>query len=279
MIGRINRIWWQITGVLLFNFPFVGHLTLFPWLTIPVLNCYSCPLAQGACPVGTWQHFIVIGAIPFFAIGVVAVWSLSAGRFFCGHLCPFGFFQDLMARIRKRHIRLPRWTGHLKYASLIILTLIMPPIVLEPFFCTLCPAGTLEAGIPLVAQSWIKATYGEQGMFGFGSGIHTMVGWWFWFKVGILFSFIVGMVLTRRPFCRMACPMGAVLGLANRISLFVHPPEVLPGERPRHKLKDCPVHITNPHDIDSNACIKCRQCYREPVKPVEQSATENTEKH
>ena len=271
MLDRIHRIWWQVTGALLFNFPFIGRMN-FPWLPVPVLNCYACPLAQGACPVGTWQHFLVIGAIPFFAIGVVALYSGVAGRFFCSHLCPFGFFQDLLARIRNHHILLPRWVSYGKYVSLVVLSIILPLILLEPFFCTLCPAGTIEAGIPLVSGSWYTANFGEQSVFSANVGVHTLIGWWYWFKVGILVVMIWAAVMIRRPFCRMACPLGASLGLANRFTLFVHPPASIPGERQHFNLKTCPVHITNPRDIDSHACIKCRQCYPKPPKAGAETA-------
>lgn len=265
ILWKIKRYWWQITGILLFNTPFIGP-NHFTWLTVPVLNCYACPLAQGACPIGTIQHFLVIGMIPFLALGVIGLFGLFAGRFYCSHLCPFGFFQDLLARITKKKYRLPRWTGYLKYASLVVLALIMPPIVNEPFFCTLCPAGTLEAGIPIVSDAWLRIKFGSADMFSTAHSILGMIGWWFWFKLGILVGMIILAVQTRRPFCRMACPMGALLGLFNRISLTVHPPKEKVAAGRGFYLKDCPVHITHPDDVDSHNCLKCRECYLSPAE-------------
>ncbi len=262
--GKINRIWWQITGVILFNFPFIERLT-FAWLPVPVLNCYACPLAQGACPIGTIQHFLVIGAIPLFAVGVVGIFGTLAGRFYCSHLCPFGFFQDLLARLTSFKARLPHFLRYGKYVVLVLLVLILPPIVDEPFFCTLCPAGTLEAGIPIVARDWLELHFGPPDPFGLDTGVLGMVGWWFWFKVGILVFVIATAVFIRRPFCRTACPLGAIFGLFNRISLFVHPPKEKSAEnKSRYLLKNCPVHIVKPGEVDSANCIKCRECYVHP---------------
>lgn len=261
-MGGIKRIWWQIGGVLLFNFPFIGRLS-FAWLPVPVLNCYACPLAQGACPIGTIQHFLVIGLIPLFVVGVVGLFGAVAGRFYCGYLCPFGFFQDILGRLSKRSIRLPRFMEYGKYVVLILMVLILPPILKEPFFCTLCPAGTLEAGIPIVTREWITARFGQSDPFGIGSGILGMLGWWFVLKLGILAGFIGAAVYIRRPFCRTACPLGALLGLFNRISLFVHPPSAETG-KPRYNLRTCPVHIVHPDNVDSPGCVKCRECYRQP---------------
>jgi polyferredoxin len=264
-LSRIHRIWWQVTGAVLFNFPFLGHLT-FAWMTVPVLNCYACPLAQGACPIGTFQHFLVIGAIPFFVVGVIALFGMVAGRFYCSHLCPFGFFQDLLAKVPLRKHRIPGWTGYGKYAVLVVMVMILPPIVKEPFFCTLCPAGSLEAGIPIVTQAWAEKQFGAPGEFSASFGILGMIGWWFWFKIGLLAALIAAAMVIRRPFCRVICPLGAVFGIFNRISILVHPPEVPVETGPRYNLRTCPVHISHPNHIDSHNCIKCRECYNDGQK-------------
>ena len=263
ILGKIQRIWWQATGVIIFNIPFIGP-NHFAFLTVPVLNCYACPLAQGACPIGTIQHFLVIGTIPFLAMGVVGLFGLMAGRFYCSHLCPFGFFQDLIGRISRKKYHLPHWAGYGKYASLVLLALILPPIVKEPFFCTLCPAGTLEAGIPIVFDAWLDSHFGSSDIFSSSAGILNMVGWWFWFKISILAGMIGLAIIIRRPFCRMACPLGALLGLFNRISLLIHPPVEMQTAGKGFYLQECPVHINHPDDIDSHNCIKCRECYIKP---------------
>ena len=263
-MGKIRRIWWQLFGVLLFNFPFLGYLT-FAWLPVPVLNCYACPLAQGACPIGTIQHFLVIGALPLFALGFVGIYGVIAGRFYCGHLCPFGLLQDLLTKLSRIKIRMPQYLGYGKYAVLVVMVIILPPIVKEPFFCTLCPAGTLEAGIPIVTAAWIKSHSSQAGLFSSTGGILGMIGWWFWFKIGILAAIVAASVFVMRPFCRTMCPLGALLGLFNRLSLFIKHPGAAEGEHARYNLKTCPVHITHPKDVDSHNCIKCRECYRPPV--------------
>ena len=263
MIGKINRIWWQITSILIFNTPFIGP-NHFAFLPVPVLNCYACPLAQGACPIGTIQHFLIIGSIPLLTLGVIGFFALVAGRFFCSHLCPFGFFQDLLGRISKKKHRLPKWAGYGKYASLVVLALILPPILKEPFFCTLCPAGTLEAGIPIVVDAWFETYFGSPEIFGSKSAILDMIGWWFWFKVGILAAIISLSTVIRRPFCRMGCPLGSILVIFTRISVFIHPPVEKQTSGKGYYLKECPVHIVHPGDVDSHNCIKCKECYSRP---------------
>lgn len=265
MVKKINRIWWQITGAILFNFPFLEPLT-FAWLPVPVLNCYSCPIAQGACPIGTFQHFLIIGAIPLFVMGVIGFFGLLVGRFYCSHLCPFGFFQELLGRITRHKKQIPHFLEYGKYASLVLLVIILPPIVSEPFFCTLCPAGTIEAGFPIVIGAWIDVHIRSGDIVNSNAGILGMVGWWFWFKASLLGLVIALAVFTKRPFCRTACPLGATLALFNRISIFVHPPvDKTKDTSPHYFLKNCPVGITHPDKVDSGSCIKCRECYPQPM--------------
>ena len=68
---------------------------------MPWLVCWSDPLAVGACPAGSIQHFFTVGQFPFFAFGFLAVIAVIFSRFSCGWLCPFGFIQDLIFKMRK----------------------------------------------------------------------------------------------------------------------------------------------------------------------------------
>ena len=60
---------------------------------VPGLNCYSCPGAAGACPIGAMQA--VVGSSKFkfsyYITGMLIFIGVLLGRFVCGFLCPFGF--------------------------------------------------------------------------------------------------------------------------------------------------------------------------------------------
>ena len=90
---------------------------------VPGLNCYSCPAATGACPIGAFQAVIGSSRFKFsyYITGFFILLGMILGRFICGFLCPFGWFQDL----------LHKGMG-------------------DPFFCKyICPQGVLEGAIPL----------------------------------------------------------------------------------------------------------------------------------
>ena len=64
---------------------------------VPGLNCYSCPGAVGACPIGSLQA--VVGSwnfkMAYYVVGFLIFIGAIFGRLICGFLCPFGLIQDL----------------------------------------------------------------------------------------------------------------------------------------------------------------------------------------
>ena len=75
-------------------------------MCVPGLNCYSCPAATGACPIGAFQA--VVGSSKFkftyYITGFFILLGVLLGRFICGFLCPFGWFQDLLHKIPGKKI-------------------------------------------------------------------------------------------------------------------------------------------------------------------------------
>ena len=65
---------------------------------VPGLNCYSCPAATGACPIGAFQAVVGSSRFKFsyYITGFLILLGVTLGRFICGFLCPFGWFQDLL---------------------------------------------------------------------------------------------------------------------------------------------------------------------------------------
>ena len=75
-----------------------------------------------------------------------------------------------------------------------------------PAFCEyICPVGTLEGGIPLLS------THPE---------LRRVIGTLFSVKMVILVITLVGCLSICRFFCKVMCPLGAIYGLLNKVSLF-----------------------------------------------------------
>ncbi len=219
--------------------------------TVPVLNCYSCPLARFACPVGSLQHFLAVRQFPFFILGFIGFIGTTVGRATCGWMCPFGLLQELLYKIPAFKFRIPRIFSYFKYVVLVVLVVILPLLLYEPWFCKFCPAGTLEAGVPLLSWNPVKSL---------GSSLLDILTTHFYLKYGILIFFLVLFIATKRPFCRVMCPLGAFFSIFNKLS-------ILRMHVDRKKCTECnicynvcPMEIKiyeNPNALD---CIRCGRC-------------------
>ena len=97
----------QLYAALLYNAHLKGYITgniytgAVKNLCVPGLNCYSCPGAVGACPLGSLQgSFSADKSTLYYVGGILLIYSLMFGRFICGWLCPFGFIQELLYKIK-----------------------------------------------------------------------------------------------------------------------------------------------------------------------------------
>ncbi|NIN01840.1 MAG: 4Fe-4S binding protein [candidate division Zixibacteria bacterium] len=234
----------------------------FKGVCVPVMNCYGCPLATVNCPIGTLQHFVIIKAIPFMLIGFFGVIGLVVGRMTCGWLCPFGFFQEMLYKIKTKKFYPRKGWSYSKYVVLAGLTLLVAFWVGEPWFCKLCPVGTLEAGIPFVL--WNPT--GD--MFTEGGTIVSRVGLLFYTKLFILFALVGFAILVHQPFCRYACPMGAIWSLFNKFSIFKLKvrSDVCAFFEDCHQ--GCPMEINVHHNANDGDCIRCLECTKWVCKTV-----------
>lgn len=227
---------------------------------LPGLNCYSCPGALGACPIGAFQA-VVADRNHFFAFYVVGFFLLIGavfGRFVCGWLCPFGLVQDLIYKIPfvKKLRKLPgeRYLKYLKYVILALFVILLPMTVVDlvgqgqPWFCKyICPSGTLFAGVPLVASN---------------PPLRAALGWLFTWKMLILVFLLVLSLAVYRPFCRYLCPLGAIYGFFNPIAFYRFRVEEHACTRCKVCQKSCPMDIPVYQTPNSFECIRCGKCIR-----------------
>ncbi len=262
-----RRRWVQIASTVLLNLYipafFSGTIVRArsKGICVPVLNCYSCPAAVGACPIGTLQHMMAsvraraaVGEVQvgLYALGSLGVVGSLVGRFPCGWLCPFGLFQELVHKIPVPKLPIPRFLGYLKYVVLALTVFILPFLLLDAFgygdtwFCKwVCPAGTLEAGLPLVAAN---------------EGIRSQIGWLFTWKVALLVASFGWMMVSMRPFCRTICPLGAIFGLFNRVSVLRLAIDSDRCTACGKCVAVCPVDLDVRRHPNSPECIRCLKC-------------------
>jgi ferredoxin-type protein NapH len=266
----MKRRLFQIGSLLLSNSYFASvfrsniYQGWFKGVCIPFMNCYGCPLAMVSCPIGTLQHFVIIKAVPFLLIGFLGIIGLVVGRMTCGWLCPFGFTQEMLYKIKTPKLYPSKVFNYTKYLSLIGLTILVAFFVAEPWFCKLCPVGTLEAGIPIV--SWNPS--GD--IFTQGGAMISRVGLLFDVKLFILFVLVSAAIFIHQPFCRYLCPLGAIYSIFNKVSFFQMKIYREKCGFFHEYRKICPmdleVHQT-PNDKDCIRCLECIKCRSVAFKP------------
>ncbi|HLA83995.1 MAG TPA: 4Fe-4S binding protein [Thermoguttaceae bacterium] len=209
------RVWVQTAFATIWLWPFARLHTM----CSPVFHCHACPLATFACPIGVIAHFSALHVFPFITLGVIVVFGALFGGFMCGWVCPFGFLQDLFAKIPTPKLTLPAWSGYMRYVVLVVFVLIGPYLFAEKpvvtlggeeiplFICRVCPAGALEGAAPNVAAAMATDT--------------QPIPWPSTLKIVILGLFLIAVFFLRRPWCTLFCPLGAIYGLFNYVSFFL----------------------------------------------------------
>nr|MBF0221321.1 4Fe-4S binding protein [Desulfobulbaceae bacterium] len=237
------RKWVQTIFFVLTNgswsFPFTRTIYQGPLKVVcsPGLNCYSCPAATTYCPMGSLQQILAGIRLAlengqmffgFYVIGTIGVIGGFVGRMVCGWICPFGLFQELLHKIPSPKFNVPRVLRFIKYGVLALMVVVLPLFAVDqfglgsPWFCKyLCPAGTLEAGLPMLAlQPALRQTIGPL----------------FYNKLFFMFVFVLWSIPASRPFCRTTCPLGAFYALFSKVKLV--------------KLR-----------LDENRCTQCKACH------------------
>jgi ferredoxin-type protein NapH len=260
-------------------------------LSVPILACYYASGRTVTCPIWQIQAYI----FPFWnngrgygvfystsgleklaiAFGLVIVMSIVLGRFFCGWLCPFGLYMDLMIRVRKvfgkRHLSFSEKTNtglrqarYVIIAAFLVLSVILGSQVIfgtmlipgtqvggpqgteagfvtgyfnEPF-CLVCPMRPLCVLVE-VALGYMKSSY----VFHLTIGPLALLGYYVTsLNVIILIAFTVGALAFRRFWCRL-CPLGGLTALFSTFTPFKR------------------IAITRLHK-DEEKCTKCGVCKR-----------------
>lgn len=235
-------------------------------ICVPGLNCYSCPGALGSCPIGSLQA--VIGSIryqmSYYVVGLLALFGGLAGRYICGWLCPFGLIQELLYKIPTAKLRWNKKNSFLrfvKYGILVIFVILLPAFVVDftglgaPAFCKyICPAGTLEAGVPLILTN---------------PQLQAVAGVLFNWKLFLLFVTIIMSVIIFRPFCYVVCPLGAIYAFFNKISLYQIKVDKQSCTSCQACARVCKMNVYIAENPTSAECIRCGDCVADcPVKAL-----------
>ena len=257
-----KRTFVQLASALLQNLHLKGFFTKLIYkgsykkICVPGLNCYSCPAATGSCPIGAFQSVAndFKYSFSFYATGFILLFGSIFGRAICGWVCPFGLYQDLLYKIPSKKKKLHKNLSYGKYLILLIFVIVFPIFwqndfgLGKPTFCEyICPAGTLEAGIPLLFLI---------------PSLQNLIGILFYFKLFLLIAFSALSIRHYRFFCKAICPLGALYAPANKISFL----QIEFSQDKCINCQKCENVCKMDIDIKENQknleCIRCGDCIK-----------------
>lgn len=202
------------------------------WLLLLSIGLVGFYLGGVLCPVASIQNAVLkwnSGYLLLFLIPVAV--ALLVGRAFCGTVCPFGAMQELL-HVRRWALAIPpkwqRWLGALKYAAF----------------------AYLAIRILVTGTSVLNGYTPFKSLFSWGGTPATIA----WTAVVAALSVIVW-----RPFCRVLCPLGALLSLFSRFSLFRLEAESGCVSCGRCTAK-CPAGACDGGQVRSADCFLCGEC-------------------
>jgi len=229
-------------------------------------------------------------------IAVTIVLAVIVGKAFCGWVCPFGLYMDLLTYLRKM-LKIPHKNfsedfnakfhqlGYIILALLIVISFMfgaeaiigsqlvpgteeggfMYQYFAAPFcqFCPMKPLGVLlESSVGLIRFEWITqvttGTFFELGYYVTSLNLFVLV-------LVTVVSFYY-----RRAWCRI-CPLGALLAIFNRFPPFKRI-AVLRLEKLEEKCtkcgickRVCPTQVTEVYDekggdVTTSNCTLCLRC-------------------
>ena len=248
----------QAAAALLQNANFKGFFTgrisenAAKGVCVPGLNCYSCPGAVGACPLGSLQSFLGSRPfkIPYYVAGLLIFFGALLGRAVCGFLCPMGWIQELIALVpvpKKNRFMADKPLRKLKYLVLAAMVILPFFVARTPFFCKyICPSGTAAALFLAAADKAVRGLLGN------------LFSW----KLAVLIAVVLASLFIWRPFCKYLCPLGAFYGFFNRFALYRGSIDESACTRCGKCAAACRMGVDPVANINSVECIRCGDCAR-----------------
>ncbi|MBK5240009.1 4Fe-4S binding protein [Clostridium sp.] len=253
------RKWVQIFFFALIAFIAINHTLIENGGGIALLSSASL---HALCPFGgvvtIYQYFSdgtfikKIHESSFILMIIGFILAVGFGPLFCGWICPFGTFQEWIAKIGKKLFGkkynkfIPyKYDKYLRYLRYIVLArvLYMTAISAEIVFADVDPYFAL---------------------FNFWTSEVSVA------SIIILLLVMISSLFVERPWCKYVCPYGALLGITNLFRSF----KIRTNKNTCISCKACdnicPMNIkVSEHEVIlDHQCISCMQCSSENACPI-----------
>lgn len=261
---KARRTSWIRRSVQIFFFVVIAAISVNHYFeeSGTALAWLSSASLHSVCPFGgvvSIYQFLVTGTFvkkihesSMILMGIVFTLGIFFGPVFCGWICPYGAFQEWISNIGKKIFKkryntfIPKKLDSvLRYARYLLLAQVI--------------FMTAKSGVLVFAEA-----DPDYALFNFWTGEVAIAGYIF-LGATILLSLFV-----ERPFCKYACPYGAVLGLTNLFRVFGIKRNKSTCISCKACDKACPMNIevSTAGTVRNHQCISCMKCTSEQACPI-----------
>ncbi len=215
-------------------------------------------------------------ALNFVIVAVLLLLTLLFGRVYCSVICPMGVMQDIISWIhgktkKKNRFRF-NWSpakNWIRYTVLVLFIIAMAfganaiAVLIAPYSAYGRIAANLFTPLYQLGNNffaWIAERAGSYAFYSVDVWIKSIST----FIISAVTFVIIGILAWKngRTWCNTVCPVGTVLGLVSRFSLFA---PVINTDKCRNCGlcgRQCKASCINmkEHEIDYSRCIACMDC-------------------
>lgn len=260
---KVSKSWYRYT-IQIFFFILVAFVSATEalsqsGLSIPVISSASL---HAICPFGgvvSIYNFLTAGTFvqkihesSFILMLAAFLLSIAFGPVICGWVCPFGTFQEWLGKLGRKifgtkfnHFIPQKLDNYLRFLRYLVLLLVV---------------YVTASSAKLVFQN-ADPYY---ALFNFWTGEVKITA------LIVLSAVIIMSLFVERPWCKYACPYGALLGLFNFIRIFKIRREPQACISCNKCSRACPMNIpvASSTVITNHQCISCLKCTSENSCPV-----------
>ncbi len=222
------------------------------------------------------QFLPAVLAVNFGVVAALVLLTLVFGRIYCSVICPLGIMQDIFSWIRGKFRKKDRfrfsYTPARNWLRYVLLVLFIIGLALGAHSIVLLIApysayGRIAANLFAPIYQWgnnLLAWIAERAdSYAFYS-VDVWIRSASTFVVAVVTLVVIGVLAWRngRTWCNTVCPVGSILGVFSRYSMFA---PVIDTE----KCRDCGLCgkrckasciNTKEHKIDYSRCVACMDC-------------------
>ncbi len=222
------------------------------------------------------QFLPALLAFNFVVVGALLLLTLLFGRVYCSVICPLGITQDAVSHLnsrrgnkQKRRFSFSPAKNGLRYSLMALFLLLMAAgltsvaALLEPY--SIFGRIATNLGAPLAAWGNNALAWASERLGSYA--FHEVEVWMkglptFAIALGSLLFVAVLAWRHGRTYCNTLCPVGTLLGLLSRWSLFGIRIDKARCVSCGLCARQCKASCINPaeHSIDASRCVACMNC-------------------